>query len=137
MKSTPHPIKEHILQVKNANVIMLLCYYVIMLLANAYKQQTYKNHPCYCVTVLLCYCVTASVRFHHHVYTFCPTCIYVYVQENKKDGEVLLLFTHGKMDSEGFFCHFDIKKFKTLGCSGGFVYLCTAVAFQEVAAERI
>ena len=116
-----------------------------MLLANAYKQQTYKNHPCYCVTVLLCYCVTvllrycvtASVRFHHHVYTFCPTCIYVYVQENKKDGEVLLLFTHGKMDSEGFFCHFDIKKFKTLGCSGGFVYLCTAVAFQEVAAERI
>ena len=26
------------------------------------QQQTYKNHPCYCVTVLLCYCVTALLR---------------------------------------------------------------------------
>ena len=45
------------------------------------QQQTYKNHPCYCVTVLLCYCVTAfknltSVRFRPHVYTFWATRIY-------------------------------------------------------------
>ena len=40
-----------------------------------------QSHPCYCVTVLLCYCVTAfknltSVRFRPHVYTFWATCIY-------------------------------------------------------------